>query len=201
MRRLDLFPTPVTVFDLPGREERDRELCACLLAEEARVPSLQVSNYGGWHSRRDLHERPDTAWRELMQTLRACTRRVVSALAAPGQAADAVDVRVVHAWAMIMRAGDYTILHDHGEADWSCVYYPDVGDPATEGDAGALALNDPRHGVRRPLPDLDLYPATFALAPRRGTLVVFPGWLQHQVLTYTGQRPRISVAANLVMER
>jgi len=40
----------------------------------------------------------------------------------------------------------------------------------------------------------------FDIAPRTGALVVFPGWLQHYVHAYVGDRPRICVSSNLTME-
>ena len=62
----------------------------------------------------------------------------------------------VHAWAMVMRNGDYTIPHDHSEVHWATVYYADAGDTDEAADpaSGLLALIDPRHGGR-PMPGLE----------------------------------------------
>jgi uncharacterized protein (TIGR02466 family) len=107
----------------------------------------------------------------------------------------------VQAWAMIMGDGDYTILHDHGNAHWSSVYYVDAGDadPERHAQSGLLAFVDPRRGGR-PIPALELSASTFTVAPRTGALAIFPGYLQHYVHAYRGTRPRISISANLVLE-
>ena len=108
----------------------------------------------------------------------------------------------VHAWAMVMRNGDYTIPHDHSEVHWATVYYADAGDAdeAAHPASGLLALVDPRHGGR-PMPGLEsLLGTTFTVLPRTARLVVFPGWLLHYVHAYRGQRPRVSISCNVIFE-
>jgi len=78
------------------------------------------------------------------------------------------------------------------------VYYVDAGDEAPE-PSGQLSFVDPRRSGRT-IPDLTLFPTSFDLKPRTGALVIFPGWLQHHVHPYRGQRPRICISANLTME-
>jgi len=102
---------------------------------------------------------------------------------------------------MVMRNGHYTIPHDHAEVHWATVYYADAGDAdeAADPESGLLALVDPRHGAR-PIPGLDLVGTTFTVLPRTGRLVVFPGWLLHYVHSYRGQRPRVSISCNVILE-
>ena len=107
----------------------------------------------------------------------------------------------IHAWAMVMYNGHYTVPHNHSDAHWACVYYADAGDADQEGApaSGLLALVDPRQGGRT-TPGLDYVGTTFTVVPKTGRLVVFPAWLLHYVHTYLGTRPRISIACNLVLE-
>jgi len=104
------------------------------------------------------------------------------------------------AWAMVMRDGDHTVLHEHGEAHWSAAYYADAGDadPARHPTSGVLGFVDPRRGGRS-LPGLESG-TTFEVRPRSGMLVVFPGWLQHYVSPYRGTRPRVTVSCNVTVE-
>jgi hypothetical protein len=180
------------MYDLPNMEEINRDLTARLVAESVSVPSVHRSNVGGWHSQ-NLAGRPEARFRTLLQCIVARVRETVEGLAQErGQALPAMRMGV-HAWAMVMRNGDYTIPHDHSEVHWATVYYVDAGD-ADEGAhsaSGLLALVDPRHGGRQ-TPGLDLG-TTFTLLPRTGRLAVFPGWLLHYVHTYRGQRPRVSI--------
>jgi hypothetical protein len=100
---------------------------------------------------------------------------------------------------MVMRDGDYTIVHDHGTAHWSVSYYVDAGDADVENhpESGLFAVLDPRRYIR-PIPGLGDFSMTqFTVRPRSGRLVIFPGWLQHYVHPYRGTRPRIAIACNV----
>jgi hypothetical protein len=222
MDRFGLFSTPLFVFELPELAPFNEPLAAALLAERQASPGLQRSNVGGWHSLPDLSQRHDPALRTLMQSTVSRVGGVVSELAAlaaggaePAQSSLGSPAEPslprfrygVHGWAMILERGDYVVLHEHGEAHWSTVYYVDAGDDGDDASgagsdpapSGLLAFVDPRRGGRT-VPGVELFPTTFTVRPRTGTLVVFPGWLQHYVHPYRGSRPRISISCNLVMD-
>jgi uncharacterized protein (TIGR02466 family) len=198
---LPLFATPLSMYEAPGMEEMNRDVTARLVAESVSVASIYRSNVGGWHSRPDLAMRQEPCFRNLIQYIVARVRETVDGLARDrGQGMPAMRIGV-HAWAMVMRNGDYTIPHDHADAHWSTVYYPDAGDAdeAAHPDSGLLALVDSRHGGR-PMPGLDLLGTTFTARPNTGRLLVFPGWLLHYVNVYRGQRPRVAVSCNVTFE-
>ena len=200
MPRLPLFATPVSMYDLPGMDEINRDLTARLVAESVSIPSVRRSNVGGWHSP-DLAGRPEACFRALIQHVVTRVRETVDGLAQEsGRGLPAMRIGV-HAWAMVMRNGDYTIPHDHSEAHWATVYYADAGDADERAHpaSGLLALVDPRHGGR-PMPGIEIVGSTFTALPRTGRLVVFPGWLLHYVHEYRGQRPRVSISCNVTFE-
>jgi uncharacterized protein (TIGR02466 family) len=193
-----LFSTPIAVFDRPDLADVNRELAELLLAEEQAVPSWQRANVGGWHSVPDLSGRSHPAFRTLMRGVVDAVAGNVAALAEAAGVAQLPPYRyAVTAWAMNMRNGHYVMPHDHGDVHWSVAYYVDAGDerPAP---SGRLAFLDPRRSGRT-IPEAALFPSTFDLAPRTGALVVFPGWLQHYVHAYRGDRPRICISCNLTM--
>ncbi|HWU89441.1 MAG TPA: TIGR02466 family protein [Kofleriaceae bacterium] len=196
---IGLFSTPVVVVDLPAMDAVNAEIAAQLLAEERVVPSWQRANVGGWHSAPDLSQRPQPCFQTLLRTVVDQVAGVVRALASDMGIAKVPAYRYgVTAWGMILRDGHYVTVHDHGDVHWSVAYYVDAGDDAPE-PSGRLAFVDPRRSGRS-IPDLDLFPSSFDIQPRTSALVIFPGWLQHHVHAYRGQRPRICVSANLTME-
>lgn len=200
MPQLPLFPTPVTLFDLPDMEAINRDVTAQLVAESQTVPSVHRSNVGSWHSA-NLAMRPEPHFRELINRIRARVAETVETLARESQQA-LPPMRIgVHAWAMVMRDGDYTIPHNHSEVHWATVYYADAGDAdlETHPESGVLALVDPRQGGR-PMPGLELTGSTFSVAPRTGRLVVFPAWLLHYVHAYRGNRPRVAISCNCMFD-
>ena len=198
MTVLPLFETPVFLFEVPDTDALDAELRERLVTESDDGPGIVVSNRGGWHSAPDLSKRPDPACLALCDMLVAHFQIATEQLAAI-RGIDPVPPLAIGltAWAMVMRDGDYTVMHDHPQATWSCAYYVDPGDPdeARHPDAGHLALVDPRRASAAVI-GLELFPAVFSVRPTRGLLVIFPGYLQHYVHPYRGTRPRVVVAAN-----
>jgi len=195
------FETPIHVLDLPDMESLNGVIERLLLAEAMRGQSLRVSNRGGWHSPPDLALRSGTPYQTLCDTLAEHFRNATAA------AADRVGIELppfrlaLTAWAMVMGPGHYTTLHDHAEATWSSAYYVQAGDPAPYEmpAAGTLAFVDPRRATPS-VRGIDLFPSAFEVTPRTGRLVIFPGYLQHYVHPYLGRRPRISIAANVVVQ-
>lgn len=201
MPHIPLFSTPISLYDLAGMDEINRDITERLVAESASVPSVHRSNVGGWHSPPNLAQRQDGSFRALIQSIVPRVQETVDNLAKQsGQGLPPMRVGI-SAWAMVMRNGNYTIPHDHSEAHWATVYYADAGDPdeGSHPDAGLLELVDPRHGGR-PMPGLDLVGTTFTALPRTGRLIVFPGWLLHYVHAYVGTRPRVSISCNVTFE-
>jgi uncharacterized protein (TIGR02466 family) len=200
MDRFSLFATPLFVYDVLDVEDMNCELGERLRAEAQASPGVRRANVGGWHSPPDLALRPDPCYRAMMKMIvdhvGATHSKIVSTM---GLAPSPPWGFAAQAWAMVMRNGDYTIAHDHGESHWSTSYYVDAGDADLDRtpDSGALAVLDPRRGGR-PIPRLESG-STFTIRPRTGMLVVFPGWLQHYVHPYRGSRPRIAIACNVTM--
>ena len=200
MDRFALFPMPLFVYDVPNVEDMNCELGERLRAEAQASPGVRRANVGGWHSPPDLALRPDSCYRAMMKMIVDHVGDTHSKIVSAKGLAQSPPWRfAAQAWAMVMRNGDYTIAHDHGEAHWSTSYYIDAGDadPERTPDSGALAVLDPRRGGR-PIPGLESG-STFTIRPRTGMLVVFPGWLQHYVHPYRGTRPRIAIACNVTM--
>ncbi len=196
---MSLFATPVVVIDLPDMADVNAELARQLLAEEQTIPSWQRANVGGWHSEPDLSRRPHDCFRTVIRHVVDAVVLTVGSLAGDAGITERPQFRyAVTGWAMVMRNGHYVTPHDHGDVHWSAAYYVDAGDdrPAP---SGRLSFLDPRRSGRT-IPGLALFPTAFDIAPRTGALAIFPGWLQHHVHAYRGERPRICISCNLTMD-
>lgn len=202
MDRATLFATPVWSFTDAEDAERDRELAGRLVAESEHAPPSARSPGGGWHSAPDLTRRPEACFEDV---LRSVVARVEVAFRDAAQDHGAtVDLRyrfAVQAWGTVLRHGDHLPVHDHADAHFAAVYYPQAGDAdlAMFPDSGKLCVVDPRRGGTA-VPGVELFPSQFAIAPQSGLLVVFPGWLQHFVHPYRGGRPRVSISCNVRLE-
>ncbi len=106
------------------------------------------------------------------------------------------------AWFHVTRRGGYFGAHNHPLHSWSGVYCVSHGSDDPASDSGRLVMLNPfalgtgyidMGSAQLKLP----YGAAhrrYRLAP--GQLVLFPSWLQHEVLPFEGDEPRITVAFN-----
>lgn len=183
-------------------DEINRQLVDELVAESRATTGFKRSNVGGWHSVPDLSQRREPCYRALMQQVVAHVGSTFKQVAAVAGITPELRYRyAIHGWAMVMGAGDYTILHDHAEAHWSLVYYADAGDSDYHEHpmSGHIAFVDPRRGGHT-IPGADIFPSTFAVKAQTGHMIVFPGWLQHYVHPYRGTRPRVCISCNVKMD-
>jgi uncharacterized protein (TIGR02466 family) len=197
-----LFPTPVAVAQVPDFASVNERLRAEIMACEARTPSNDHSNLGGWQSSWDLDDWGGEAARFVLAFARQLADRLtVDRYGRPAR----VDWRM-NAWANVNRSGHGNEFHTHPGCYWSGTYYVDDGgigaDPSL---GGEFEIQDPR-GIAPAMYRPDLAPAapgclsigaSEVISPRAGNMVMFPSWLSHAVRPYTGGGTRISIAFNL----
>lgn len=94
-------------------------------------------------------------------------------------------------WATVLGVGGHQKPHLHPEGWLSGVCYPDIGQ--LQGDAGAIEFG---HGPQE-LP-LAADPPALRVRPQTGDLLLFPSFAWHRTVPYRGERPRISIAFDLI---
>lgn len=85
--------------------------------------------------------------------------------------------RIINIWGMKYRSGEETTTHDHWPSTWSCAYYI-----------------DPPPGC----PGLYFPQFQREIEPRNGLLVLFEGWVRHEVRKLAFGGVRYAVSANLM---
>jgi len=204
-----IFATPLLIFTIPDHERLDESLRKAILAREISTPAYADYEVVGWSSPHDL-SMLDWAGEDLKKlfepVLQVASQVTEFSDRVPGQAGARPEWQVVEVWSNIQRKGGSNAAHPHPGAYWSGCYYVDVGDISEDGKhGGALQLFDPRGCLPRMLapylrfapPELHDAGRNISFLPTAGQCVLFPGWLYHAVGTYTGTKPRISVAFNL----
>jgi uncharacterized protein (TIGR02466 family) len=197
METLNLFSSRVHVFEVEGAAELNAALLDALVSESEHSPGILAANRGGWHSVPDIALRPEPVFRAYCQLVVHHMRETFDDWAREAKVELPPYGMKLQAWAMVMRDGDYTVLHDHGDATISGPYYLDTGDADLDRfpTSGAITFTDPRRSASRVL-GVDLFPSSVTLTPPEGKLVLFPGYLQHHVHPYRGTRPRVCIANN-----
>jgi len=202
-KRLDLFSTPVLKAVFPNYQSANEQLANAITTKRATDPQgIDRSNEGGWHSGIDMLNWGGPDAKRLAEfATELCTPHLADTFSGAKR-----DFRfAADMWANINPYGAQNAHHCHPGAMWSGVYYVDDG--GREGPGGELILQDPRFPMAyMTVPDLVMrdtegQPARsqYAVTPKAGVLVMFPGWLGHSVRKHTGPRDRISIALNLMV--
>lgn len=105
-------------------------------------------------------------------------------------------LRMERCWVNVLGPGGMHSGHIHPHSVLSGTIYI-----AVPSGAGALQFEDPRHAImmhapaRNPAGRTDHQPFV-ALAPARGTLMLWESWLRHEVSAHRGEGERISISFN-----
>jgi uncharacterized protein (TIGR02466 family) len=203
------FAVPFADVMLPGMDALNTELRTLFLAREAEgakwrnpSPSMKVDP-ALFESDFNLFAWPDACVQQLREACIAALSRLIAQLNGYGKAEmDRLQIHS-HTWFHVTRPGGYFGLHNHPMASWSGVYCVDPGDnTGTREDSGVLHFANPLQ-----LANMFVDPANshlrnpYAMGGRSfplkaGQLVLFPSWVNHEVLPYTGRGERITVAFN-----
>ena len=199
-----LFATPVAALEVPGAEAINADLTAAILERRERIPSVQASNAGGWHSDREILEWAGPRIAPLIELAKG----MAGQLTADRQGRAVRPNWTVQAWANVNTTGHANVAHYHPGSFWSGTYYVADGGCATDHSLGGeFEMLDPRGaGPGMYAPALKFAGEDGAsvggaeiIRPKPGLLLLFPSWLMHQVRPYRGTGTRISVAFNLTL--
>jgi len=100
-------------------------------------------------------------------------------------------VKITASWMTSYTAGDYAQQHCHGVADISGVYYV----KAVKDDA-KFYFSSPNRILKSSYIFNHILDRKY-IEPTTGTIVLFPGWLEHGVETQVSDQERVSVSFNL----
>jgi uncharacterized protein (TIGR02466 family) len=103
--------------------------------------------------------------------------------------------KIIHSWMTKTQKNESSQLHNHGRADISGVYYF-----KTNGNDGSIRFRNPMTQFTTSFLLEHLHPL-LNFPPQNGKLLLFPGWLDHDVETNTTDNERISISFNIDFKR
>lgn len=204
-----VFSVPFAQDFHPAPQELNKDLKALFLAREKEGskyanpnPSLRQQP-GVFESDFNLFSWPDACIQELREFAWTALGRTIQDL--NGYTAEEMRSMQIssHTWYHVTRHGGFTIAHTHPMASWSGVYCVDPGtSPPDRPESGILRFHNPHFysnvfldsgnaRLRAPY-----HHGTWSVRFLPGHLVLFPSWLQHEVLPFYGHDERITVAFN-----
>ena len=195
-----LFTTPVLRNTVELTPQQRAEICEHLLTLRAASPGESKSNRGGWHSSGNLlapEHRQFPAMRDAIA--KALFQYIAEAFGHDGGA----QLSIV-GWAIVNRAGDHNVPHNHAASLFSGALYLSVPDGMR---GGAINFQDPRlnlnahetEGMRRLKIKPPWMSTSLSMQPSAGEIIIFPAWLNHWVEPFQCDQPdalRIVVSFN-----
>lgn len=195
-----LFASPLSGFELPDFEPLNAALLADCEKRRQEEVGMSVSNQIGWHSERDLFERPEDSFRALCAQIGKVLIHVAKTTL-PAFNLKTHDIQG-QGWVNINPKGGFNTPHDHTGFHWSGCYYVSV--PGTQAErSGLIEFLDPRGstGIRAPEVSM-LFAPKFQVRPKAGTMLIFPSFLRHWVYPNQDDEDRVSIAFNArIVER
>jgi len=204
-----VFAVPLVQETYPNAATLNPHLKSLLLAREAEGgrfanpnPSLK-QQVGVFESDFTLFSWPEPPIQTLRQFCWTALGRAVQQLNAYS-AEEMKQLRIFsHTWYHVTRKGGFVILHTHPMASWSGVYCVAAGEvPEDRPESGVLRFHNPHHysGYFRDAGNFKLqtpyHHGSWNVHLKPGQLVLFPSWLQHEVLPFYGEDERITIAFN-----
>lgn len=204
-----LFAVPFAQDFLPNATDINAQLKALLLARAAEGtryanPKTSLQQHPGvFESDFNLFSWPEPCIQQLRIFAWGALGRLVQDLN-QYSAEDMQQLQILsHTWFHITRHGGFTIMHTHPMASWSGVYCVTPGEtPPDRPESGILRFHNPHHysNYFTDAGNLRLRPpyhhGTWSVPFKPGQLVLFPSWLQHEVLPFYGRDERITIAFN-----
>ena len=187
---IPMFPTLVWKLQLKAdiREAMEARILAALQGIRRDLPRLAPGQ--GWQSAQTLHEREE--FRDMVACATHAAKGVLRFLRIGYDA-----IEITGCWANILARGAAHKAHSHPNNFLSGVYYVRVH-PGSD----TLNFHDPRNqaGVIRP-PVVELTAENtdqVVVKVGKGSLLLFPSYLQHSVDANAGEEERISISFNLM---
>lgn len=188
--RFEFFPTLIWKFQVDPEERPG--LNAALGAEITNLVGDRSKTPAGgtWQTDQNLHENPVFA--PLAQMIRDAALNILSDLEVENQ-----DIAITGCWANVNPPGAQHIRHNHPNNFLSGSYYVTAG---AGGDR--IKFSDPRGQtsvMAPPTHNRNRFNSNNVIMPvAEGDLVMFPGWLDHEVPINQSDADRVSVAFNVM---
>lgn len=192
---IQLFSVPIFTHVWDDCEDMNRELLGVILEQEKNVPSVSLTNAGGWQSKPQSPGWAGKAGEELASRIQAAIQQATGELLRQAIKREKMSWQF-SIWANVNRAGDYNEMHIHAGSTWSGVYYVDAGDTVdSEPYSGNISFLNPLIQDRSCF-FANCFPDRQFMRVSTGQILLFPSYLQHEVRRYQGNRPRVSIAFN-----
>ena len=192
---LSLFPTIIHIHKITNFENSQKKLIEFIYDERKKDNvGIKASNSGGWHSKRDYHEKQDNILCHIVKSA------IKTHFSDNDIFRENLQIQISALWANINGKGDFNVSHIHAGSDISGVLWIQIPE-----NSGVIEFTSPHMYnqfkerqiyKQKIIDDAGIHPAWY-LTPTEGNVIFFPSSLFHEVDPNNSERDRISVSFNL----
>lgn len=188
-----MFSTPVAVF----QPDRNREICESIMANLHHISSWpKPFTHGEHHDMFTVCPMPFfIELREIM--LKHCAEYANNVFS-EDNSYTSDHFEVSRSWMQILNPQElfFRGVHSHRMTTIACVFYVNVKE-----NSGAITFVDPRSTLGWISLDQSKSINKYRYQPNPGDLLMFPGWLLHEVELNNSNDKRVIVGANIMLKR
>ncbi|MDC0163738.1 2OG-Fe(II) oxygenase family protein [Candidatus Pelagibacter sp.] len=208
-----LWPVMVGEFYNPNHALIKNELVNFFEEYEKKRPlgnsQLNDKNYSGnynlYQSDYNLHNEENTA---LQNVLKFIGSRILDMSKKANQITlknldnnnSKVDLKLLETWFIRYNKGGFVYPHKHDGCSWCCVYYVQIGSETKKMNGSTFFLRPYQGESRMDFGGSYLREDTAVFKAEEGKLLIWPNYLYHGSHPFTGNKDRIIISANSVIQ-
>ena len=194
---------PVIMYDFQWAQHQKykqqlKQVCQDLESKNSQSNVAPSAKRGLYESGFDFVTIPDPAVEALSHWIKDCLfKSAANANREYWPAGANINIEIHESWCHITRDGGYHDMHTHPGSSWSAIYYLDTGDMDTASKNGLNRFFCPYNNMY-----IDAGTAwtsrntSIDITAQEGMLIVFPSFIQHNALTYRGEKERYVISVN-----
>lgn len=194
---------PVIMYDFQWAQHQKykqqlKQVCQDLESKNSQSNVAPSAKRGLYESGFDFVTVPDPAVEALSHWIKDCLfKSAANANREYWPAGANINIEIHESWCHITRDGGYHDMHTHPGSSWSAIYYLDTGDMDAASKNGLNRFFCPYNNMY-----IDAGTAwtsrntSIDITAQEGMLIVFPSFIQHNALTYCGEKERYVISVN-----
>ena len=194
---------PVIMYDFQWAQHQKykqqlKQVCQDLESKNSQSNVAPSAKRGLYESGFDFVTTPDPAVEALSHWIKDCLfKSAANANREYWPAGVNINIEIHESWCHITRDGGYHDMHTHPGSSWSAIYYLDTGDMDAATKNGLNRFFCPYNNMY-----IDAGTAwtsrntSIDITAQEGMLIVFPSFIQHNALTYRGEKERYVISVN-----
>lgn len=206
----NVWTTPLFITQLPDHEFLKEDLLKAVYTQKA-TQSTAIESQVAPSAKHALHESTldfleleDPAVMETKRQLEELILEIASNLNQSFWPEESeAEAHIIESWYHVTQKGGYHDAHSHPNCSWCGIYYLEPGDAENKENGGVNRFYDPRVNAEHYADAGTAYlggHGVWDFTPVSGQVVIFPSYLKHSALPYFGDKDRVVIAFNSIIE-